>query len=338
MDSYQQFFQGVRGSFNGSSNILSFLIFIVVLGVLIIIIRAFYKYYQSYLKARLVLNAQANSTTLQKHVQEFNPLQKKAVYDIIGEFKKKEMIAQTIPVTILEKYSEYFYHQVDRLKISNTLANRMAMQIFPITVNSNIEIQIFQDEKLYVFDRKVIVSNNNAVVVNSLEGHDVRIIKGMPVYLFYTASNQCISGVSSVVNNIPNDRMILSYPKNLKVSDVRRFIRIPLTNVEGKLATTITRSSMNPQEIKITLKDISLEGARIQANAVLKKNYIYKLSFQDTGIAGYNFQDIECAVSKSLLGDNIFEYGLSFIYLDIETREKLVGYLKDLANRMKFKK
>ena len=333
MDTYKYFFQGVRGSINTSSGTSSFLLFILIICLVSIFIWIIYRYYNDSLKARLLLNSGKSGTnTLPRHISNFNPLQKKAVFDIIAEFKKKELIAEAIPVAVLERFSEYFFSNLDRIRISNRQSQRMAFMIYPLTENTIIEIEFYLNNVLHVYERRTLSSDGKVIIVNKIDGFSDAFKRGMPVIISYSVNNQFISGDSLILSLQSNERMVLSYPRNLIISDVRRFVRVPLNNVEGII---ISARSQETGSVKVKVKDISLEGTRIITDAILKKFGVYKLNLEDKS-TGHAFNNFECIVSKNYLSDGgNYEYGMSFVYLDLDTRSKLIDYLRVLTNRLK---
>jgi hypothetical protein len=333
MDTYKYFFQGVRGSLNTSSGASSFLLFLLIVCLISIFIWLIYRYYNDSLKARLLLSTGKSGINVPpRHISSFNPLQKKAVFDIIAEFKKKELIAEAIPVAVLERFSEFFYNNLNRVRISNRQSQRMAFMIYPVTTNTIVEIEFYLNNILHVHEKKILSSDGKVLVVNKIEGLSDMLKRGMPVIISYSVNNQFISGDSVILSIQSNDRMALSYPRNLIISDVRRFVRVPLNNVEGNI---VSARSQEPGSVKVKVRDVSLEGTRVNTEAILKKFGVYKLSFEDKS-TGYAFQNFECIVSKNYLCDGgCYEYGMSFVYLDLDTRSKLIDYLRVLTNRLK---
>jgi hypothetical protein len=334
MDSTQQFIDSLKEAFTSSGNILSFLLLIIGAVGLYVLYLAIMHYYKEY-QASLALKPRLpGENALPKHEQEFNPAQKRSIFNIITEFKKKEIMAAAIPDSILERYSEYFYNNIKRVKISDRISKSIQQKIFPVPENSSMEIEMYHNNQLHVFNKKVFVSSNSALVTEVIDNISNQEMKGKTVNVCYTVNNQFICGESKVGKIYENGRMVLSYPKNLIISNERRFSRVPVNDIDGYI---VPANNQDIPEARIVLKDISLEGMKVRSLSNLTKNVVYKIRFEDhTFDTDYAFENLECIVSKILVeASDVFEYGMSFIYLDLENRSKLSKYLKDLVNRIK---
>ncbi len=333
MDPYQGFFDSLNETFSAPQHIIYFLIMLLLMGLFFVIIYYIYRAYQNSLQKKKLLDQTEPMFKIPpKHITGFNPAQRRILNSLIADFKTRELIAAAIPSSVLERYSEYFYHHLGELQVSNQVAQTMAKKIFPITEKSKIEIEILENNKLYVLERPALAANNRAVVIDNLEGLPFPVQKGIPVNVCYTANNAFICGESSIVNLLPDKRIVLSYPKNLKISDERHYSRIPVENLTG---TLVPDHVQNASVIHISIKDISFEGVRVQTPSILKKKASYSLSFIDMTLdKTYDFDKIECVISKSfMIGNGISEYGLSFVYLDQNKRARLNEYFQALAAR-----
>ncbi len=334
MDSYNSFFQGIQNALTAPGNITAFLIALISMSLFFVILFYFYKAYQNHLnEKRLLEPADSVFKAPPSHKSGFNPAQKKIINTLISDFKKREMIASAIPSSVLERFSEFFYQRLDELRISNKAAQRLAKKIYPIVEDSKIEIEINENNRLYVLERSALAASDKSVVVKNITGIPVPLKKGVPLNICYTSNNMFICGESSVVNFLTSNRTILSYPKNLKISQERLYSRIPVDNISGTLLALHTEGD---SPIEVVVKDISLEGARIRSSTGLKRKETYRLSFTDMSLEKmYIFENLECVVSKSFMMENsLFEYGMSFIYLDMQTRKNLFDYFQTLALRI----
>jgi hypothetical protein len=262
---------------------------------------------------------------------EFNSAQRKIIADIISEFKKKEFMADSVPFAVFEKFAEYFYINLKRLKISKSEVNRMLIASYPILPNSKIEIETVVNGKLYFFEKKVLSVSADRVAIEPIDPNLLVLPKGAAALINFSKNREFISGESNLVR-IAGDKMIFSYPKNLNVFNERRYARIPVQYVEGKI---FSQQMLEPQQISV--RDISLEGIRIKTAEILKKKIVYKLSFSEIiGGMDYSFSNIESIVSKSFVSDKgYYEYGMSFLYLDIDAKQRLSNYLRVLADMIK---
>ncbi|MGA2141539.1 MAG: PilZ domain-containing protein [Brevinematales bacterium] len=333
MDPYSSFVQGVQAAFTTPGNFVAFLITILALSVFFMVLFYIYRAYHNYIYEKRILEPRNSNFKIPPgHISEFNPAQKKIINNIISDFKNVEMIASEIPSSVLERFSEYFYLRIDELRISNRTAQILTKKIYPIIDNSKLEIEIYEKNRLYVLERQALEANSKTVIINNISGIPLPVKKGVPVNICYTSNNMFICGESSVVNLLNGGRTQLSYPKNLKISQERLYSRIPVDDIAGLLFAINTGDA---SQIEVIVKDISLEGARIRSSIALKRKETYRLSFTDMSFEKmYNFEKIECIISKSfMIEDNVFDYGLSFIYLDLQTRKDLYEYFQALAQR-----
>lgn len=334
-NSYENLSRGLKNSLQNTSNIIPVLLFILITSIIIFITWRLYNYWNTKKKTVNLLSPTRITSSPKPHIHnEFNTAQKKIVYELIREFKKKEIIAEAIPQTVLERYSEFFYQHIKSLKIPAKMSEKVVSKIFPVQKNTTVEIEVTESDKLYIFKRNILSLNNRALVISSIDSLLVKAKRGTAVYLCYLNNNQFVCGDSMVEGMLGEDKMLLSYPKNLKINDERHYTRIPLKNIEGQISPAKTS---DPNYIKVYIKDISLEGSRIKANAVLKKNAVYALSFLDESMdKSYSFHNFECIISKSFMSDDgVFEYGLSFVYLPLNMRSELMEYLRMLSDRIR---
>ncbi len=333
MDSYTSFVQSVQTALSTPGGLLVFLITLVSMFVFFLILFYVQRAYQNHLNEKRIMEPQdAVFKAPPGHISEFNPAQKRIITNMISDFKNMEMIASAIPSSVLERYSEYFYQRLNELRISDTAAQRLTKKIYPINDDSKIEIEILENNRLYVFEKPALQANDKNIIVSKITGIPIPLKKGVPLNICYTSNNMFICGKSSVVNIYVDGRTVLSYPKNLKISQQRLYSRIPVDNIPGLLFALYSEGA---SPVQVTVEDISLEGARIRSSTGLKKKETYRLDFTDmTFEKMYAFENLECVISKSfILEGGIFDYGMSFIYLDLQTRKNLYDYFQALALR-----
>jgi hypothetical protein len=307
--------------------------------IMIIVIAAVYFAYKLY----VYLSAQGSGKSVgsQAHNQgklpqlfsrrppEVISAQRKVISDIISEFRKREFLAESVPFAVLEKFAEYFYTNLGRLKINASDVKKMIIATYPILPNLRVEVEAVVNGALYIFDRKVLSVQGSRIAIEKIEPAPISV--GSRVLINFSKGMEFITGESRL-EGIQWDRMMFTYPKNLKIFNERRYARIPVNNVNGKVF-----SAQLTEPVDITVIDISLEGIKIKTATSLKKKVIYKLSFgQIINGIDYSFSNIEAIVSKSIVverGNN--GYGMAFLYLDIETKQKLSVFLKTMAEIIK---
>jgi hypothetical protein len=324
-------FQALREAFNSPDRIflsLSFLLGFAIIFTIIIIILSFNEKRKN---IRKILYPGMPATRRKAGTfQEFNIAQQKIVFDLIAEFKAKEKSAQPVQDTLLERFSEHLYNRMGLLDIDKQSAEKIAPKIYPITPGQRIEIELIRNNILYIFERTAQIVNDKAIVVAKIINSDIVFTSGSPVYIRYTVENKFISGKSKVMYTQAADQIVFAYPKNLVVSRERRFDRIPVGHVEGEV---MPEESQTP--FRVLLIDIGIEGVKIRSNIALKKDGMFRLSFFDSATPpGFVFRDLDCIVSQSyIIKENRYEYGMSFMYIDIANRERLKTYIAALVEK-----
>lgn len=262
---------------------------------------------------------------------DFNFIEKKVLYDIIDEFKKSDILASQIQTSILERYSEYFFNNLQRLKISKSEADKLRDTHYPILPESDVELEIFNDNILNIFESKVISITGESIMVRYIStSFDFK--PDMKVRLNYHINKKFISGECKIVSVVEDRKIVLTYPKRFQLSNERRYNRINLNNIKG-----VIKGSEKDPSFEIQICDISMEGIKIRLNAKLRKNVVYKIDF--TGrVADLEilFENLNCVVSKTYVCDSgVREYGMSFFYPTPEIKSKLTEYIKVLSSNVK---
>jgi hypothetical protein len=320
MNAYELFSRDV-GQVFASSNVLSFLVFIIVLGIIYWIAITIRK---KWLTSKERLHSQ--------HKSQLNFLQKQAIHSLIIEFKGNELIAHGIPANVLELYAEYILKNLNRLK-----NDKSAKKTGPIAESiksdvKKIELEFASDRGHFIFEREILNLNDKAMIIHNIDSSDIEIKKGGTVNVTYHVNEVLITGNSVILDIISNQDLELSLPKDLRLIGQRRHSRYSVKNVKGQLIPTLAEE---PGVIYMDLIDISMEGARIHTYTPLKKNQVYYLNFTDESLKEpFSFKKFECIVSRSFLTEGGgFAYGLSFVYVDIETREQIKKYLEALKDK-----
>lgn len=331
---YDQLMGSIRDALLNPGQPLEFLLFIILLAVAVVIIRIAVFYYARYMKTRQIIHPekQALRPPPKHSISEFNTAQKKAVMDIIAEFKRREIIAEAIPMSVLEKFSEYFYRHINRVNISNSLSRKIEQKIFPLLSGSEVEIEFYDKDKIYNFQRKVLNADGKNIVLNNPDSSGIKLVKGLQVSVFYTVNNRFISGESAVLRLVDFQKAVLTYPSKLKVSDERTFSRVLLKNVKGEIGIA---DKSRDFKTNINVIDISLEGARVKTDNALKKNVVYRCVIEDREPSiDVEPLNLECVVTRSFSSDdNRPVYGMAFVYLDQETRSRLTEFIDTIKAR-----
>ncbi len=259
---------------------------------------------------------------------EINLIEKKAVFQIIDEFRKSDIIASEIPSNILEKYTEFFISNLHRLKISDSEAEMLRKKNYPLVKNTPVEIEIKDENRLLVFESKVVHIDNRTITLAFFGTNEYTIQKGTPIHICYTINKAFISGNSRVTGIYSGDRIVILHPDTFSLSNERRYSRIPISKVYGSLEVRNSEDIIDFQLI-----DISVEGIRIKTQWRLKKNTIYKVAFKDKlGGVDYIIDKIDCVICKTFIGERGYrEYGMAFFYPNYETKRMLINYIKKLG-------
>jgi len=339
MDRTTDFFRGISGGLGrGRGNTLDFIFFLLIIGIIALVIWAINEYVKSYKKGKKI----DLSRTFRSFIPEFlkssstlNALQKKILGDLIKDFKKREILAEGIPSAILEKFGEFLYANISKLKVSEKEARNFININYPILKGYNVELDFQKEGILSLISTRVVNVSNRYVQVEYPVNTDVKILKGMNAYINYNVGKQFLRGSTTVLDVRRDNTILLSKPTGFVLSSERLYPRLPLKGVEGKLYNPRTSMSYN-----VELIDISFEGVRISSDYGLQKNIVYLLEFE-TKIDDrfFSFSNLECSVSKSFLGSGgRKEYGMAFLYLNSETRVKLSILIKELALRIQKQK
>ena len=306
----------------------------VLLAVLVFAGVIFFKYFLTkFLEKRKLANAKKSiKNEIVGSGYEFNFIEKKVLFDIIDEFKRSDIMANQIPVSVLEHYSEYFFSNLPRLRITKKEAQKLRDLHFPILSGAEVELEIFYENKLYLFESKVISVSNEYIVVNYMRSNELIIKEGMSVLLNYNINKKFVSGECKIVDIVEDNKIYLSYPKKFVLSNERRYTRINVNNIRG----TISGEGIE-KFFDINICDISKEGIKIKINTKLRKKTIYKISFS-TIIADFEIKldNIPCVVSKSyLLDTGGREFGMLFYYPPMDQKLKLNEYIRLLSSNVK---
>ncbi len=339
MDQTSEFLRGISGGLKKSSgNPLDFLYFVIIVGVILFIIWLINDYYKKNIKGKKYSFLKTISSIVPdmiKSTSGLNAYQRKILSDIILEFKKKEFIAEGIPSIIFEKFAEYLYYNVNRLKVSDRDVKNFIKTNYPILKGYNIEMDLQKEGVLNLISTKVIAANDKYIEVEYPVGLNFQFLKGMPVYINYNVGKHFLRGLSTIVSIKQDISLVLKKPENLTLSYERRYSRLTLKDAKGSL---VNPKNNIPYDIEIL--DISFEGLRIASKENLQRNNVYHLSFSYViNERNFIFTNIECSLSKSFISKGgRKEYGLIFLYLNNETRLRLSSFIRELALKLQMNK
>ncbi len=258
-------------------------------------------------------------------VGRLNPLQQKRIQELINEFRHHEGSAQAVPSSVLEKYSEFFFYELHRMKTTEKEVEDFINQNYPLEEGFDIELDFPTAGTLHLIKSKVLEITGKHIVVEYRPPIPEFLKKGTALQLNYNVGKNFLQG-STVITDVRNDvGLFLRKPEEVVLTAGRRYSRIGLDNASGSIADP--RTTFN-ETVKVL--DLSLEGVRVQVGRPLKKGQIYQLIFGERGATrNWAFGPIEVVPSQAFMtssGTN--EAGLLFLYLDIATKSRLIAYMK----------
>ncbi len=316
----------ISEAFTGSRNSDELFIFLVII---LIAIAGFviYRVVKYLLKQPIAARKKMLKDLVGSHF-EINLIQKKQIFLIIDDFRKRDRIASEVPASVLEKFAEHFIKNIDRLKISSKDAEMLRKKNYPLVKGTLIEVEIQNGTQLFVYETKVIYIDTRSITLDFFSSPDYIPEKGVQVHICYAINNAFISGDAKINGVYPDKQIVISHPKSFNLTNERRYSRIPVEKVYGSIELD---ESEEPADF--ALVDISMEGIRIKTQWKLKKSKIYRLSFNDH-IAGveYNIANVECVIYKTFIAKKGYrEYGMGFFYPKYDVRHNINQYIKALS-------
>lgn len=338
MDNWKgQFSQG----FNSSADVGNGSTLLIILGFIVLVAAVWFIFeqirrYQSRQPRKITRGATADASQpkLHKYVSvpgRINPLQQKVIQDMIDEFRKQESLAQAVPSAILEKYSEFFYYQVDRMKTKDREVEEFISRNYPLREDDTVELDFQSSGSLHLIKSKVIeIGPKNLIVEYNNPTHDF-LRKGTTLMVNYNVGKHFLQGSSMIIEVRPDLGLILRKPTQVTLTSERRYARIDLKKASGTLIDARTGNSLG-----VKVLDVSLEGVRIQVGRPLDKTHIHQLTFEEVAeTRKWTFGPIECVPSKAFLtGTGTYESGLLFLYLDVAARAKLIAFMRHVAQEI----
>lgn len=326
MNSYEQFAQSLKKVFSRSFDLQHFLVFLVIVLIIFLVyflIRAAVNQYNTLNKIK-----GSGQRSYIPH-DKFNAMQKKIAQDMILQFKKNELKANAVPSYVLEHFTEYIYANKEHLEISDNIARDYGPVVYPMGDTNTIELEIDKKDDQLIFERNIIHMNDKSVIIRHRNNQYWSAEKGEELIIYYVVNDTVIGGRTTVQDILPDDLMVLEFPKDLHVLGERRHPRIPLHNAIGYLVPVRT----GEDTVEIKLIDISKEGVRLHPKIPIKEKEIYYLNMQDHSFdEPISISNVECIISKIIFTEtNETAYGLSFVYLDAKNQELLAKYLSLLT-------
>jgi len=337
MDNWQnQFSQG----FSSSNGVDSTGIMVIVVIAVVVMIGAWYLFDRmrksQARKPRRVSRPDGDGSQpkLHKYVAvpgKINPLQQKVIQDMIDEFRKQEPLAQSAPSAILEKYSEFFYYQVERMKTKDKEVEEFVGRNYPLREEDTVELDFQSSGSLHLIKSKVLeIGPKNIIVEYNNPTHDF-LRKGTSLLVNYNVGKHFLQGSSVIIDVRQDLGIILRRPTQVTLNSERRYARIGLKKASGSLVDARTGHAMG-----VKVLDLSLEGVRIQVGRPLDKTHIHQLTFEEVGeTRKWVFGPIECVPSKAFMtGTGTYESGLLFLYLDVASRAKVIAFMRHVAQEI----
>lgn len=257
-----------------------------------------------------------------------NPLQQKVIQELIDEFRKQDASAQAVPSAILEKYSEFLYSQVGRLKTNDKDVEKFINNAYPLKAGATVELDFLAAGTLHLIKTKVVEVEPKVIEVEYTSPMPEFLKKGAALKLNYSVGRHFLQGSSVITDVIRGAGLLLRKPHEVILTSERRYSRLMLRKSVGSLSDPKTDFQ---ETVKVL--DLSFEGVRIQVGRPLAKNHIHLLTFEEVdNNKSWLFGPIECMPSKAFLtGSGTYEAGLLFLYLDVAARAKLSAYMKHRA-------
>lgn len=264
-----------------------------------------------------------------------NPLQQVRIQELIDQFRKDEPSAQAVSSAILEKYSEFFYFQTAKLKTSEKEVEEFLGQNFPLKVGDPVELDFHTEGNLHLIKSKVAALGTKGLLVEFQNQVPEFLGSGASIHINYSSGRHFLQGTTQILEVRPDVGLVLKKPTKILLTSERRYSRLPLTKAPGTLQDT-----KSDYHAPIKVLDISLEGVRVQVGRPLEKTHLYLLTFEaETQGRVYPFGPLECVPSKAFLtGSGTHEAGLVFLTMTMGTRQKLVAFMKLVAQELQAEK
>jgi hypothetical protein len=264
-------------------------------------------------------------------VTKVNPLQQRILHELIDEFRQQETSAQSVPVAVLEKYSEFFFENVKRMKTNEADVREFVNMHYPIREGYGVEMDFQASGVMHLIKSRVLEVGAKTITV-AFDGQVLAFMKrGNDLLLNYNVGKHFLQGATLIAEVKPHVGIVVRKPQHISLTSERRYSRVNLRNVFGTL-----QDPKRAYKTSVRVMDLSLEGVRIQVEKPLEKRNIHQVTFDVTmDSKPLSFGPIECVPSKAFLtGTGTYESGLVFLYLDIATKQKLTAYMKYLAQEL----
>lgn len=203
-----------------------------------------------------------------------------------------------------------------------------------IDFKMNKKLEILIGEKYFNSNVQDVTDDYIAISIPINSGEYIPLSKGVSIDVIYYEEENLYKFQSSVIGrkfeNIPI--LLIAKPKEIKKIQRRKYVRIPtFSNV--KYVNLKNQPKTNPktiessQYIKAVLVDLSGGGMRVRISEQVKLNDFLLMSLT------VNNEDIFMVgqVMRIIKDDEGRYYcGLSFEFLDIATRERIIKYIFQL--------
>ena len=266
---------------------------------------------------------------------KLNPLQQIRIQEMIDEFRKQEPSSQAVPSAVLEKYAEFFYNQVGKMKVSDKEVEAYISQNFALKAGDAVELDFNTAGALHLIKSKVSGVTGRNILVDYQSAIPDFLRVGTVLHLNYSSGRRFLQGHTQILEVRPEVGLILKRPAHVTLTSERRYSRLPLPKASGTLQDT-----KSDYHASVKVLDLSIEGVRVQVGRPLDKTHLYLLSFEaQTQGRVYPFGPLECVPSKAFLtGSGTYESGLVFLSMTMGTKQKVVAFMKLLAQELQAEK
>jgi len=266
---------------------------------------------------------------------KINPLQQVRIQEMIDEFRKQEPLAQAVPSAVLEKYSEYFFHQVGKLKTTDREVETFINQNYALKNGDPVELDFHTSGSVHLIKSKVSGIGQKSILVDYQSPIPEFLRPGMSIRVNYSSGRHFLQGSSQITEVRQDAGLLIRRPTQVILTSERRYSRLPMVKATGTLQDT-----KSDYHSPVKVLDLSLEGVRVQVGRPLDKSHIYLLSFDAEALGRvWPFGPLECVPSKAFMtGAGTYESGLVFLTMTLAVKQKMVTFMKALAQELQAEK
>lgn len=261
---------------------------------------------------------------------QLNPLQKKILQQMIADFQASEPAAGVVNSSLLEHFGEFFYRHQDRLSTNAQEVAEFVNFSFPLTKGLDVEIDLPLNGDMHLMACKLLSFNEKTLVTDLPEGFGRLVERGMKVQVNLAHGKHFLHGSSEILSYQSGTELVLRRPSHMEVSAERRYPRFKIQDSFSVLTNPET-----DEVIPVQVLDLSPEGVRISVQVPLAKTKVYQLNFSASdGKAEWSLGPFQCLPTQVYLKTSrSFEIGLSFVFVSLDAKAKLVSFLKSRLSK-----